>query len=177
MMLPAADLIPPEVRALISDVDLAGLAEGGELDDGLLLHLAEEALYAWPAPETAGWVQAAIAANPGVWTARLCRARHGLAETFRSIAYCGQCAEYANPRKRRRAAKLPPKPLPGFEATGGAYQLHPPCSRRGLTWLRHTIYRLEARSQVVRRCEVRPDLRQARGWDTMTTLYPYRKGE
>lgn len=79
---------------------------------------------------------------------------------------------YANPRKRQRAAELPPETLPGFEATGGAFQIHPACSRRDLTWLRHLVYRLVRRGQVEKRREKRPDLRQARGWDWMSTLYP-----
>jgi hypothetical protein len=51
-------------------------------------------------------VQAAIAANPGTWITRLCRAKHHLPETYQSIAYCGQCRSFANSRKRRRAANL-----------------------------------------------------------------------
>ncbi len=164
--------IPPEIRALVGD-DLACLTEeDGELDYGLIHHLKYAALYEWPQPGTVDWLEAAIEANPGIWMARLCRAMHGLSETFRHIAYCGQCADYANPRKRTRAAALPTAVLPGFEQIGAAYHLHPPCSRRGLTWLRHQIYRLVQRGQVDKCREKRPDMRQVRGWDWMSTLYP-----
>lgn len=168
------DDIPPELRLLIDEHALACIVdEGDELDHGLILHLAYEAVFERPEPETPEWVEAVIEANPGLWVARLCRAMHGLPENFRSIAWCGQCSGgYANPRKRRRAANLPPQTLPGFESIGGAFQLHPPCSRRDLTWLRHLIYRLVQRGQVEKRREKRPDLRQARGWDWMSTLYP-----
>ena len=44
----------------------------------------------------------------------------------------GLYREYANRRKRARAKALGP-PLPGFER--GQYQLHKPCSPKGLTWL------------------------------------------
>ena len=167
------DDIPPELRLLIDEHALNCIADAGdELDHGLILHLAYEAVFELPKPETPEWVEAVIEANPGLGMARLCRAMHGLPENFRSIAWCGQCQGYANPRKRRRAADLPPETLPGFEATGGAFQLHPPCSRRDLTGLRHLVYRLVQWGRVEKRCEKRPDLRQARGWDWMSTLYP-----
>ena len=173
--------IPPETRALIGD-DLDCITDDGKLDHGLFLHLMYEAVYEQPEPETIEWVQAAIEARPGTWTARLCRAMHGHAENFRSVAYCGQCAGgYANPRKRARAAALQSTVLPGFEQIGGAYQLHPPCSRRDFTlraepqdeaWLRRQIKRLVERGLVIKRREKRPDRRQVRGWDYMTCLYP-----
>ena len=102
-----ADDIPPAIKALIPELDLACLADDGELDRGLALHLLHEATYNWPAPDTPEWVQAANVANPGVWISRLCRAKHGLRENLRSIAFCGQCARgYANPRRRRQAGGL-----------------------------------------------------------------------
>jgi hypothetical protein len=169
--------IPPAIRAFIPEPDLACLADDGELDRGLALHLLHEAIFDWPAPDTPAWVQAAIAANPGVWISRLCRAKHGLGENLRSIAYCGQCAGgYANPRRRKRAAALQKEVLPGFEQIGGAYQLHEPCSRRDLTWLRQLIYRLVRQGRVIKVREKRPDLRQPRGWDWMSCLYPTEKG-
>ena len=171
------DDIPPEIRALVGD-DLACLADDGQLDHGLILHLAYAAIYEWPEPETPEWVEAAIKANPGIWIARLCRAMHGLSETFRHIAYCGQCAVgYANPRKRKRAAALPTAVLPGFEQIGGAFSLHPACSQRDLTWLRHQIYRLVQHGRIEKLREKRPDLRQARGWDWVSTLYPKQGGK
>lgn len=172
----SVDDIPPELRSLVGDHALACLAdEEGALDYGSILHLAHEAVFELPEPETPAWVEAAIEANPGIWIARLCRAMHGRPENFRSIARCGQCAGYANFRKRRRAANLPPEPLPGFESIGGAFQLQPPCSRRDLTWLRHLVYRLVRRGQIEKRREKCLDLRQPRGWDWMSTLYPLNK--
>jgi hypothetical protein len=144
---------------------------GEELDQGLLLHLTHEALYELPEPETTGWLLQAIAVNPGIHTAHLCRAMHGQEETYRDIAYCGRCSEYSNPAKRRRAARLQKNLLPGFEQIGGAFQLHPPCSRRGLTWLRHRLYRLVAQGRLIKRREKRPDLHQPRGWDMMSVYY------
>lgn len=171
----AAD-IPPTIKALIPELDLACLAEDGELDRGLALHLLYEAIYDWPALDTPEWVQVAIAANPGAWITRLCRAKHQLPETYQSVAYCGQCRSFANRRKRRRAAYLQREVLPGFGQIGGAYHLHQPCSQRDLTWLRHLVYRLVRQGQVVKVREKRPDLRQARGWDYMSCLYPAEEG-
>lgn len=169
------DDIPPALRLLIGEHDLSCLTDQGELDRGLILHLAYEATFELPQPETTEWIEAAIRATPGVWMTRLCRAMHGLPEGFRSVAWCGQCRCFSNSRRRQRAAELPPEPLPGFETIGGAFQLHPPCSQRDLTWLRHLIYRLVRRGQVEKRREKRPDLRQARGWDWMSTLYPLKR--
>ncbi len=98
------DDIPPAIRTLIGD-DLACLVdEEGELDHGLIMRMAYAACYEWPEPETPEWIEAAVEANPGVWIARLCRAMRNLPEVFRSIAYCGQCLEFSNQRKRNRAA-------------------------------------------------------------------------
>lgn len=163
--------IPPEIRALVGD-DLACMADDGQLDYGLVLHLTYAATYEWPEPETPEWIEVAIEANPGTWISRLCRARHGRANTYRNIAWCGTCREYSNQRRRRRAAALQVDVLPGFEKIGGAYHLHPPCSRRGLTWLRHQVYRLVRQGRITKLRERRPDMRQPRGWDLMATLYP-----
>ena len=72
--------------------------------------------------------------HPGYWTAALCRLLNGhtqpwqevsppsptwdpdyqppspamQAATQRAVIYCGLCVDYANPRKRARAAALPP---------------------------------------------------------------------
>ena len=69
---------------------LIGMAVGAAA--GSALHLLHEETYDWPTPDTPEWVQAAIAANPGTWITRLCRAKHQLPETYRSIAYCGSAA-------------------------------------------------------------------------------------
>jgi hypothetical protein len=165
--------IPPEIRLLVGELELACLAgEDGLLDRGTVLYLAETAADEWPEPETVAWVQKAIEANPGIWIARLCRAMHGKPETYQSIVWCGVCAQYANSRRRARAARLPDKTLPGLAEIGGAYQLHPPCSPRGLTWLRQQIYRLVAQGWIKKLREKCADLRQPRGWDFMSTLYP-----
>ncbi len=178
--MPRFDDIPSHIKALIPDGDWDCLFVGDEGDEemeSIALHL-EYAMYVegeFPHPELEreAWVQQAITANPGTWTARLCRAMHGVPETPRGIAYCGLCSQYANPRKRARdAARRHNGLLPGFEEIGGEYLLHPPCSRRGLTWLRHLIYRLRGRGQVETRREPRPDPHNHRGWDWMTTLYP-----
>ncbi len=168
--------IPPEIRLLVGDLDLACLTgDDGLIDRGTVLYLAEEAVYEWPAPETVAWVQTAIEANPGIWIARLCRAMHGKPETYQSIVWCGVCAQYANPRRRSRAARLPDKTLPGLTEIGGAYQLHPPCSSRGLTWLRHQIYRLVRQGRIKKLRKKAPDVRQPRGWDWMSRLYPLKE--
>lgn len=111
--------------------------------------------------------------HPGIWTARLCRLISGLPETEESIIHCGLCAEYANPRKRRRAAQCPPT-LPGWPAAiGGAYQLHPPCGPIGLRRLQGMLYKL--RDDCLMICSERsriPDSRNHRGWDIATRWYP-----
>ncbi len=172
------DDIPPTIRALIPEEDLDAMTEHGELDRGMALHLAYEQVFELPEPETPGWVIAAVQANPGkFWIAQLCRAMHGLPENFKSITWCGLCQEYANPRKRERSNNLPRQTLPGLEETGGAFRLHPPCSKRGLTWLRKVVYRLVDRGWVKKIREFRPDMRQARGYDLMSVLYQEEGGK
>ena len=104
--------------------------------------------------------------DPGPWTARLCRYINNLPETQTSVIYCGLCAHYANPRKRARAARLPPT-LPGF--TEGGYQLHATCRKMPFSMLKHLLYRMEARGIVRSEPGTRiPDGRNYRGWDFAT---------
>jgi hypothetical protein len=170
--------LDPSLLAAIDDLDLACIADydddgSARIDAGTLYHV--EAYVSIDlgidTPESPQWVQAAIEAQPGVWTARLCRQMHGWPETEISILRCGLCQDYANPRKRARAACLPTRTLPGFEAIGGGHQLRPPCSKRGLTWLRKLIYRLRDRDQIQTHRERIPDCRQPRGWDWGTRIY------
>jgi len=161
----ALDGLDPDLAALIPACNLECMDE--ELDAGMRYHLA----FGQPEAETEEWVVKAIRANPGVWTAKLCRAMHNIPETYQGIAWCGVCEQYCNPRRRRRARKLVSQILlPGYPE--GAFQLRPPCSKRGLTWLRHLTDRLRDRGQILKRREFRPDLRQPRGYDLMTCLYP-----
>jgi len=146
---------------LIDTTDWVCMDEG----EGLEGHILHWLFFETPEPDTKEWVAAAIGANPGIWTAELCRQKHGNPP----ITRCGLCREYANPRKRARAAKLPPL-LPGFSE--GAFQLYKPCSKCGLAWLQRTIRRLEREQSIERKTEKIPDSRQARGWDWATRLYP-----
>lgn len=107
--------------------------------------------------------------DPGPWTARLCRYINGLPETQASVIHCGLCAHYANPRKRARAAQLPP-PLPGFSE--GGYQLHAPCTKMPFALLKYLLRRLEAQSIVHSEPGARiPDSRNHRGWDFATVWH------
>lgn len=91
---------------------------------------------------------------------------------------CSKNELFAEQQSSSQLYFLCTEPLPGFETIGCAYQLHSPCSRRDLTWLRHQIYRLVRRGRVEKRREKIPDLRQARGWDWGSRLYPVeRKGD
>ena len=135
-----------------------------ELDDGMLAHIQYWELYEAPEPESAEWVLAILAEQPGLWIAALCRAMHWLPEDVESIKLCGLCSEYANPRKRKRAQFHLEHTLPGIEP---AYQLRPPCSKHGLTWLRKLLYKLP----IERRREKIPDQAQARGWDWGSRCY------
>jgi hypothetical protein len=116
-------------------------------------------------------VMNAVFAAPGIWTARLCRQLNGLAETAESVIYCGLCRQYANLRKRKRAATLPAQPLPGFPA---AYRLHPPCQRIELRRLQYVLHVLEDETLMIygqRRARI-PDSRNHRGWDYATRWHP-----
>jgi hypothetical protein len=109
-------------------------------------------------------VMNAVFAAPGIWTARLCRQLNGLAETAESVIYCGLCRQYANQRKRKRAAALPAQPLPGFPA---AYRLHPPCRQIALRRLQYVLHVLEDETLMIygqRQARI-PDRRNHRGWD------------
>jgi hypothetical protein len=166
------DDIPPTLRALIPEEDLDAMAEDGELDHGMALHLAYEEVFELPEPGSPEWVMAVIVANSGkFWIAKLCRAMHNHSETYQSILHCGLCTSFVNVRKRKRAANLPPRTLPGCEEIGGAFQLHRPCSNHELTWLRKLIYRFVDKELVEKVREFQPDLRQPRGYDLMSTLY------
>ena len=176
----AIEDIEPELAGLVDELDLACMHYDeypGCIDESTYHHLEEYAVLELGIrdAETPEWVKAAVEARPGTWTARLCRAMHGQPETYEAIVHCGLCAQYASSRKRYRAARLPSQTLPGFEEIGGGYQLRPPCSKRGLTWLRKLIYRMRDREQVETRREHIPDLRQGRGWDWGTRIYPGNK--
>ncbi len=166
------DLLPSQATLVGADLDC--IADGdGRIDHGLALHIARYCFddLGIDDPESQEWVEDAVRAAPGVWTARLCRSMHDAPETKAAIAHCGLCKEFANSRKRLRAKQLPPATLPGFEQIGGAYQLYPRCGRRGLTWLRHLLYRLRDRDRLRTKREPIPDSRQPRGWDWGTRLY------
>ena len=169
--------LDPSLLAVVGDITcVAEQDDKGNtwIDAGTLYHIEEYAStdLGIETPESPRWVQAAIEAQPGVWTARLCRQMHDRRETKADIAHCGLCNQYSNARRRRRAAQLPAQTLPGFETIGGGFQLRPPCSQRGLTWLRKLIYRLRDRGQIETRRERIPDCRQPRGWDWGTRIYP-----
>ncbi len=107
--------------------------------------------------------------DPGPWTARLCRYINGLPENEQSVIHCGLCTHYANPRKRARAARLPP-PLPGF--TEGGYQLHATCGKMPFSMLKNLLRRLEGMGIVRSEPNTRiPDGRNYRGWDFATVWH------
>ena len=111
--------------------------------------------------------------DPGPWTAKLCRYLNGLPETQVSVIHCGLCVDYANPRKRARAARLPP-PLPGFSA--GGYQLHRTCSTMPFARLKHLLHQMEARGLLCSEPGTRiPDERNYRGWDFATVWHVHSK--
>jgi hypothetical protein len=157
-------------KAVISDI---------ENDDEVSRRQIEYWLYCEdelpdPATDPKEWLLEAIDAEPGRWTAELCRLKHDVPSDNQGIAYCGLCQEYANPRKRARSKALGPA-LPGFGR--GAYKLHPACSKQGLTWLRKTLSRLAKNGLITKIQNARiPDIRQARSWDFGTRIYP-RKGQ
>lgn len=126
----------------------------------------------FPHEELMLWAECQIKAEPGIWTARLCRSLNGLGETEADIIHCGLCADYANPRKRDRAARLAELPtLPGLDAP---FQLHPPCKAVPLRKLRYLLDVLEHQCDLVYSVPLSeiPDCRQARGVDYATRYYP-----
>ncbi|MCG3207243.1 MAG: hypothetical protein FOGNACKC_00843 [Anaerolineae bacterium] len=162
---------------------LAELTEEDVLEDGdvseryLLNTFYTTDIYPDPDTEPERWLEEAIELNPEVWKAKLCRIKHDVPETNAGIAFCGLCKEYANPRKRARSAATGPV-LPGFEAMGGAFQIHEACSSRALAWVRRTLYRWEKIGKVAREVlQQIPDVRQSRGWDFATRVRLIRKGE
>ncbi|MBN1180502.1 MAG: hypothetical protein JXD18_14935 [Anaerolineae bacterium] len=129
-------------------------------------------LPAYIREELLAWALSCVEDEPGIWTAALCRAMNGLPETEESVIWCGLCTEYANPRKRARAARKPPL-LPGFDE--GAHQLHGPCPRMQLRLLRSLLATLEQATMVRgEQGAVIPDRRNHRGWDYATRWYPLR---
>ncbi|MFC1975056.1 hypothetical protein ACFLXQ_01500 [Chloroflexota bacterium] len=114
------------------------------------------------------WLQELLRQHPGAWASLVCRIKHDVPETNQGIAFCGLCQEYANPRKRARSEALG-QSLPGLD---GAFKIHPRCSQKALTWLRHKLYQWEKAGHLERRPMSKiPDIRQARGWDYATRLY------
>lgn len=115
-------------------------------------------------------VNAAITADEGIWTCRLCRQLNRLPETLESVIYCGQCADYANPRKRARAEAWEVQAqLPGMEHP---FAIHEACPGISLRKLRYMLDVLENTCDLVRGYRERiPDERQARGWDFATRYY------
>ncbi|MEA3339467.1 MAG: hypothetical protein U9R15_05820 [Chloroflexota bacterium] len=110
---------------------------------------------------------------PGLWTARLCRLINDLPENERSVIHCGLCSDYANPRKRKRAAQYAAHPtLPGFSPQ---YQLHPPCFTISLRQLQGILRKLRDQCLMVLSEEQSriPDSRNGRGWDLATRWYPF----
>ncbi len=117
------------------------------------------------------WVLSWVEDNPGVWTARLCRAINGLPETEASIIHCGLCDGYSNPRKRRRAARLAATPtLPGLDPP---LQLHPPCPTISLRRLQYLLRKLRDDCLMIYSEEgaTIPDPRNHRGWDLATKWF------
>lgn len=153
----------PDLWPLVSDADMACCEDM----EGLNWHLLSYQLEL-PDPGTKEWVLMAIQQTPGLWVSYLCRVMN----CNPSVAVCGLCREYVNPRKRARAKKWQDQlTLPGLSSP---YALHPPCSKRALTWLRHTIYALRDQGLVELRRETIPDDRQPRGWDWASRCYPAR---
>lgn len=126
----------------------------------------------YPNEELLLWVESRIKAEPGIWTARLCRLLNGCElDTEAAIIHCGYCQDYANPRKRNRAEVHNYPTLPGLEPP---HQLHPPCRSMPLRKLRYLLDVLENTADLVYSVpgsEI-PDIRQPRGWDYGTRFYP-----
>lgn len=141
-----------------------------EFSDNYLLYsyYCTEGLFECPEANPKEFVTTIITMNPGIWTAKLCRIKHDIPETKQSISFCGLCEQYANPRKRERGRRMALTGLlPGFEQ--GQYEIHPPCSRKALTWLRHTLKRMVRDEELTeqRMMEI-VDLCQERGYDYAT---------
>lgn len=112
-------------------------------------------------------VMSYLAEEPNIWTAKLCRLMNEVPETVEGIRFCGHCIDYANQRKRKRAACMPML-LPGMEE--GAYLLHGPCRFMQLRLLQSILRSLE-NNQIVfsKPMTVIPDPVGTRGWDYATT--------
>lgn len=125
----------------------------------------------YPNEELALLIEAAIKAEPGIWTARLCRLLNEIPETEPGVIYCGRCEQYANPRKRARAKRHDAPTLPGMDAP---YQMHPPCLLMPLRKLQYLLSVLWDRWDLVYGVPGSriPDLRQGRQWDYATRYYP-----
>ena len=126
----------------------------------------------WIYEQLVMWVLTWVEDNPGIWTARLCRLINDVPETERGVIYCGLCSQYANPRKRARAARYAAIPtLPGMDPP---YQLHPPCPTIRLRQLQAILRKLcdECIMITRERGAVIPDSRNHRGWDYATRWYP-----
>lgn len=126
----------------------------------------------WTYEELVIWVLSYVESNPGIWTAKLCRLINDLPETEQSVIHCGYCSQYANPRKRERAAKFAAIPtLPGLEPP---HQLHGPCLTMPLRRLQGILYKLQDVCLMIvsDRMAVIPDTRNHRGWDFATRWWP-----
>jgi len=164
------DRLPRQMFYLFTPASLQLLLEATDFDWQYLYDCYNNGDLPNAEIEPADWLEAVVIEWPGLWKAELCRIKHDIPSTPGWIAYCGLCTEYANPRKRARAAALGPE-LPGMEGMG-SYTLHPPCSNRALTWIRKTLTRWSQRAVVIRKPgSIILDSRQARGWDFGTRVY------
>jgi hypothetical protein len=123
----------------------------------------------YPNDELAFWVEASVKAEPGIWTARLCRSLNDLPECRQSVVHCGLCTDYANARKRHRARKYDRPTLPGLQAP---YQLHAPCACLPFKKLQYLLCRVRDWDLVHSLQERIPDERNWRGWDFASRWYP-----
>ncbi len=126
----------------------------------------------WLYEELVIWVLGWVEDNPGIWTAKLCRLINDVPETERGVIHCGLCRCYANPRKRKRAARYAAIPtLPGMDPP---YQLHAPCAQMSLRRLQDILRKLRDECLMIRseQGSVIPDSRNHRGWDYATRWFP-----
>lgn len=125
----------------------------------------------YPNEELLLWAEQRIKAQPGIWTARLCRLLNGLPECEESVIYCGLCEHYANPRKRARAKAHDLPTLPGMEPP---HQIHPTCTTIPFRKLRYLLDVLWSECDLIYGVEGSeiPDLRQGRLYDYATRYYP-----